>query len=67
MILAFRRRATWRESSRWAVLVTDLFFTFIFLAVMYFYLPLLTWIVLAPFPFYIAISAAASPRRSAAG
>ena len=42
-------------------LVIDLFFTFIFLAVMYFYSPLLTWIVLASFPFYIAISAAATP------
>jgi subfamily B ATP-binding cassette protein HlyB/CyaB len=42
-------------------LVIDLFFTFIFLAVMYFYSPLLTGIVLASFPFYIAISAAATP------
>ena len=42
-------------------LVIDLFFTFVFLAVMYFYSPLLTWIVLASFPFYIAISAAATP------
>ena len=39
----------------------DLFFTFVFLAVMYFYSPLLTWIVLASFPFYIAISAGATP------
>jgi ATP-binding cassette, subfamily B, bacterial HlyB/CyaB len=42
-------------------LVIDLFFTFVFLAVMYFYSPLLTWIVLASFPLYIAISAAATP------
>jgi subfamily B ATP-binding cassette protein HlyB/CyaB len=42
-------------------LVIDLFFTFIFLAVMYFYSPLLTWIVLASFPFYIAVSAGATP------
>ena len=42
-------------------LVIDLLFTFVFLAVMYFYSPLLTWIVLASFPFYIAISAAATP------
>ena len=42
-------------------LVIDLFFTFVFLAVMYFYSPLLTGIVLASFPFYIAISAAATP------
>ena len=42
-------------------LVIDLFFTFVFLAVMYLYSPLLTWIVLASFPFYIAISAGATP------
>ena len=42
-------------------LVIDLFFTFVFLAVMFFYSTLLTGIVLASFPFYIAISAAATP------
>jgi ATP-binding cassette, subfamily B, bacterial HlyB/CyaB len=42
-------------------LVIDLFFTFVFLAVMYFYSPLLTCVVLASFPFYIAISAGATP------
>jgi subfamily B ATP-binding cassette protein HlyB/CyaB len=42
-------------------LVIDLLFTFVFLAVMYFYSALLTWIVLASFPFYIAISALATP------
>jgi subfamily B ATP-binding cassette protein HlyB/CyaB len=42
-------------------LVIDLFFTFVFLAVMYFYSPLLTWIVLGSFPFYVAISAIATP------
>jgi ATP-binding cassette, subfamily B, bacterial HlyB/CyaB len=42
-------------------LVIDLFFTFVFLAVMYFYSPLLTLVVLASFPFYIAISAGATP------
>ena len=42
-------------------LVIDLFFTFVFLAVMFFYSPLLTWVVLASFPFYIAISAGATP------
>jgi ATP-binding cassette, subfamily B, bacterial HlyB/CyaB len=42
-------------------LTIDLFFTFVFLAVMFVYSPLLTWIVLASFPFYIAISAAATP------
>jgi ATP-binding cassette, subfamily B, bacterial HlyB/CyaB len=42
-------------------LAIDLFFTFVFLAVMFFYSPLLTWIVLGSFPFYIAISAGATP------
>src|SRR5262245_42410561 len=42
-------------------LVIDLFFTFVFLAVMFFYSPLLTCIVLGSFPFYIAISAGATP------
>ena len=42
-------------------LVIDLFFTFVFLAVMFVYSPLLTWIVLGSFPFYIAISAGATP------
>jgi subfamily B ATP-binding cassette protein HlyB/CyaB len=42
-------------------LVIDLFFTFVFLAVMFFYSPLLTLIVLASFPFYIAISGGVTP------
>jgi ATP-binding cassette, subfamily B, bacterial HlyB/CyaB len=42
-------------------LVIDLFFTFVFLAVMFVYSSLLTWIVLGAFPFYIAISAGATP------
>jgi ATP-binding cassette, subfamily B, bacterial HlyB/CyaB len=42
-------------------LVIDLFFTFVFLTVMFVYSPLLTWIVLGAFPFYIAISAGATP------
>ncbi len=42
-------------------LVIDLFFTFVFLGVMFFYSPLLTYIVLGAFPFYIAISAGATP------
>src|SRR6202047_2339227 len=42
-------------------LVIDLFFTFVFLAVMFLYSPLLTGIVLAAFPFYIGISAGATP------
>jgi ATP-binding cassette, subfamily B, bacterial HlyB/CyaB len=42
-------------------LVIDLFFTFVFLALMAFYSPLLTLIVLASFPFYVAISAGVTP------
>jgi subfamily B ATP-binding cassette protein HlyB/CyaB len=42
-------------------LVIDLFFGFVFLAVMFLYSPLLTVIVLGSFPFYIGISAAATP------
>jgi subfamily B ATP-binding cassette protein HlyB/CyaB len=42
-------------------LVIDLFFTLVFIAVMYIYSPMLTWIVLAGIPFYIIISAAATP------
>jgi subfamily B ATP-binding cassette protein HlyB/CyaB len=42
-------------------LVIDLFFSLAFLAVMFFYSPLLTLVVLASLPFYVAISAAATP------
>jgi ATP-binding cassette, subfamily B, bacterial HlyB/CyaB len=42
-------------------LVIDLFFTFVFLGVMFLYSPLLTGIVLAGFPFYVGISAGATP------
>src|SRR5438477_8283422 len=42
-------------------LVIDLFFCFVFLAVMFYYAPILTWIVLGAFPFSIAISAGATP------
>jgi subfamily B ATP-binding cassette protein HlyB/CyaB len=42
-------------------LVIDLFFTFVFLGVMFFYSPMLTFIVLATFPIYIVLSAAATP------
>src|SRR5262244_1607928 len=42
-------------------LVIDLIFCFVFLGVMFYYTPLLTWIVLGAFPFYIAISAGATP------
>jgi ATP-binding cassette, subfamily B, bacterial HlyB/CyaB len=41
--------------------VIDLLFTFVFLAVMFFYSPLLTGIALGAFPVYIAISAGAAP------
>jgi subfamily B ATP-binding cassette protein HlyB/CyaB len=42
-------------------LAIDLFFTIVFVAVMFFYSPFLTWVVLAAFPFYIGISAGATP------
>src|SRR5262249_7612039 len=42
-------------------LVIDLFFTVVFLAVMLLYSPMLTGIVVAAFPFYIGISAFATP------
>jgi ATP-binding cassette, subfamily B, bacterial HlyB/CyaB len=42
-------------------LVIDLFFTFVFLAVMFMYSPLLTAIVLGAIPLYVGISVAATP------
>jgi len=42
-------------------LVIDLIFTGVFIGVMYYYSPLLTWIVLASFPLYFAISAGTTP------
>ena len=42
-------------------LVIDLLFTVVFLAVMFYYSTTLTLIVMASFPFYIAISAGAAP------
>src|SRR6516162_7850371 len=42
-------------------LVIDLLFTFVFLAVMFVYSPFLSFVVLGAFPFYIAISAGATP------
>ena len=42
-------------------LVIDLFFTFVFIIVMFVYSPLLTGIVLAGFPFYIGISLGVTP------
>src|ERR1700731_5275929 len=43
-------------------LVIDLFFTFVFLGVMFLYSPLLTGIVLTGFPFYLGISAGVTPQ-----
>lgn len=42
-------------------LVIDLFFTFVFLFVMYLYSPVLTWIVLATIPFYIGLALIVTP------
>ncbi|MDR3483637.1 MAG: type I secretion system permease/ATPase [Bradyrhizobium sp.] len=42
-------------------LTIDLVFTFVFLAVMFVYSSFLTWAVIASFPFYIAVSAVATP------
>jgi subfamily B ATP-binding cassette protein HlyB/CyaB len=42
-------------------LVIDLFFTFVFIIVMFFYSPMLMLIVIGAFPFYIGISALATP------
>ena len=42
-------------------LLIDLFFTFVFLAVMYLYSPFLTLIVVLSLPFYVGISAGVTP------
>jgi ATP-binding cassette, subfamily B, bacterial HlyB/CyaB len=42
-------------------LLIDLFFTFVFLVVMFYYAPLLAFIVMGSFPFYIALSAGVTP------
>jgi subfamily B ATP-binding cassette protein HlyB/CyaB len=42
-------------------LVIDLFFTIVFLAVMFYYSPILTWIVIGSFPLYVVISASVTP------
>ena len=42
-------------------LLIDLVFTFVFLAVMFYYSPTLSWIVVGSFPFYIALSAGVTP------
>ena len=41
--------------------VIDLFFTIVFLAVMFFYSPLLTYVVLATIPFYVFLSVVITP------
>ncbi|OGI66405.1 MAG: peptidase C39 [Candidatus Muproteobacteria bacterium RBG_16_60_9] len=48
-------------TSSTVTVVIDLFFTIVFLAVMYFYSPLLTAIVLATIPFYVFISVVITP------
>ncbi|TYO61520.1 type I secretion system permease/ATPase [Bradyrhizobium hipponense] len=42
-------------------LIIDLFFATIFIAILFFYSPALTWIVLVSLPVYVGISAAATP------
>jgi subfamily B ATP-binding cassette protein HlyB/CyaB len=42
-------------------LAIDLFFTFVFLAVMFIYSGLLTWIIIGSLPLYIAVSAITTP------
>jgi ATP-binding cassette, subfamily B, bacterial HlyB/CyaB len=42
-------------------LVVDLFFTAVFIAVMFWYSALLAWIVIGSVPFYVAISAGVTP------
>jgi subfamily B ATP-binding cassette protein HlyB/CyaB len=42
-------------------LVMDLLFTVVFFAVMFWYAPLLAWIVVGSLPFYVILSLAASP------
>lgn len=41
--------------------VVDAFFTIVFIAVMYYYSPLLTWVVLASIPCYVILSVAVTP------
>jgi ATP-binding cassette, subfamily B, bacterial HlyB/CyaB len=42
-------------------LVVDLAFTSVFLGVMFYYAPLLTWIVVGSLPFYVVLSVAVTP------
>lgn len=48
-------------TSSTVTVVIDLFFTIVFLAVMFFYSPLLTLVVLATVPFYVFISVVITP------
>lgn len=48
-------------TSSTVTVVIDFFFTFVFLAVMFFYSPLLTYIVLGAIPFYIFLSIFVTP------
>src|SRR5260370_24229441 len=62
-VLRVRELETIRQflTSSALTLVIDLFFTFVFIAVMFYYAPLLTFVVLGAFPIYIAISVGATP------
>ncbi|MBF0147127.1 MAG: type I secretion system permease/ATPase [Magnetococcales bacterium] len=42
-------------------LVLDFFFTFVFLAVMFYYAPLLTWVVIGTIPCYVLLSLVVTP------
>ncbi len=48
-------------TSSTVTVVIDLFFTIVFLAVMYFYSPLLTFVVLATIPIYVILSVVVTP------
>ncbi len=48
-------------TSSTVTVVIDLFFTIVFLAVMFFYSPLLTFVVLGTIPFYILLSVVITP------
>ncbi len=48
-------------TSSTVTVVIDLFFTIVFLAVMYFYSPLLTFVVLATIPIYVFLSVVVTP------
>jgi len=41
--------------------VLDVFFSFVFFAVMFYYAPLLTWIIVGTIPFYLALSLLITP------